>query len=95
MRYTITVADMVFAFLQVLDPKSRSICKKNLEKLSQPYPGRGSGDKGRIVVAGEEVFRLHIGRTFTAFSIIDERNHQVRVIELLPIAAAHKKYGFR
>ncbi len=94
MPYHVVVSDDVGDFLRSLDLKSRGICKKNLGKLALPYPGRGSGDKERIVVAGEEVYRLHIGRTYTAFYIIDERMKLVRVIEVLPIEAAHKKYGY-
>ena len=92
MPYEVLLSDDAFEVLQSLDKKSKNICKKNLEKLSQPYPGRG--DKERLVVAGEEVYRLHIGRTYTAFYIIDEKAKVIRVIELLSIEAAHKKYGY-
>lgn len=78
----------------MLDNKSKSICKKNLQKLSLPYPGRGVGDKERLVIAGKDRYRLHIGRRYTAFYIIDEKEKLVRVIEILGIEAAHKKYGF-
>ncbi|NOZ81404.1 MAG: type II toxin-antitoxin system RelE/ParE family toxin [DPANN group archaeon] len=94
MSYEITLSDEVVDFLQSLDKKSIIICKKNLQKLSQPYPGRGIGDKERLVVVGEEVYRLHIGRSYTAFYIIDEKVKTVRVLEMLSIKAAHKKYGF-
>jgi len=94
MPHKVLLADDVLEFLQLLDKKSRGICKKNLGKLSQPYPGRGPGDKEKLAVAGEEVYRLHIGRTYTAFYIIDERAKLVRVLEILSIEAAHKKYGF-
>jgi len=53
------------------------------------------GDKERLVVAGEEVYRLHIKRTFTAFYIIGERTRIVRILEILPIKITHKKYGFK
>lgn len=95
MSYELLLSDGAFDFLQVLDAKSKGICKKNLEKLSQPYPRRGAGDKERLIVAGEEVYRLHIGRTYTAFYIIDEKGKKVRILEILPIKAAHKKYGFK
>ncbi len=95
MSYSIVLSDGVVNFLRFLDAKSRSICKKNLQKLSSPYPGRGIGDKEKLVVAGEEVYRLHIGRSYTAFYIIDEKIKLVRVLELIPIAVAHKKYGFK
>lgn len=88
------LSDEAVDFMQSLDEKSISICKKNLQKLSQPYPGRGIGDKEKLVVTGEEVYRIHIGRTYTAFYIIDEKEKLVRVLEILSIEAAHKKYGF-
>ena len=94
MTYGILLSEDVVEFLRVVNQKSKSICIKNLHKLASPYPGRGIGDKEKIVVAGEELYRLHIGRTYTAFYIIDEKKKIVRVIEILSIEAAHKKYGF-
>lgn len=93
--YRVEVEARVQAFLEALDAKSRRVCVENLKKLAQgPYPGRGAGDKERLVVRGEEVYRLHIGRTFTAFYIIMSKERLVRVLELLPIADAHKRYGY-
>jgi len=92
--YTVALSDKAVDFLSLLDDKSKSICKKNLQKLVSPYPGRGPGDKEKLVVAGEEMFRLHIGRSYTSFYIIDEKNKTVRVLEILSIESAHKKYGF-
>lgn len=94
MTYKVVVAQPVRAFLKSLDKKSKSICKKNLQKLTSPYPGRGPGDKERLVIAGKDRYRIHIGRTYTAFYIIDEEEKLVRVVEILTIKAAHKKYGF-
>jgi len=93
--YEIFLSDKAIIFLQSLEKKSKGICKKNLDKLSQPYPGRGMGDKEKLIVSGEEMYRLHIGRTFTAFYIIDETEKIVRILEILPIETAHKKYGFK
>lgn len=94
MPYSIVLSDEAVDFLSILDDKSRSICKKNLQKLMNPYPGRGPGDKEKLTVAGEELFRLHIGRSYTSFYIIDEKSKTVRVLEILSIESAHKKYGF-
>ena len=94
MFYNIVLSGEAIDFLSLLDNKSRSICKKNLHKLINPYPGRGIGDKEKIIVAGEELYRLHIGRSYTAFYIINEKNKIVRILEILSIETAHKKYGF-
>ena len=93
--YRVEIEARVHGFLDVLDAKSRRICVENLKKLAQgPDPGRGTGDKERLVVRGEEVYRLHIGRTFTAFYVIMSRERLVRVLEILPIDEAHKRYGY-
>ena len=94
-NYNVQLSKETCLFLSYIDAKRRRICKKNLEKLEgNPYPGRGSGDKEKIIVKGKERYRLHIGRTFTAFYIIDEKQKIVRVVEILPINQAHKKYGY-
>lgn len=92
--YEITLSEEVMTFLGTLDKKSKKICKTNLMKLKYPYPERGPGDKERLVVAGEEIYHLHIGRTYTAFYAIDEGAQDARAIEVLTIKAAHKKYGW-
>lgn len=93
--YHVQLFQPVSDFLAALDEKSRRICKNNLAKLANgPYPGRGAGDKERLPVRGEEIYRLHIGRRYTAFYIILEADRVVRVLELLPIDQAHKKYGY-
>ena len=85
---------MAVEYLRALDEKSRRICKDNLRKLEEdPYPGRGRGDKERLSVDGEEIYRLHIGRTHTAFYVVLEDQQEVRVVEVLPIDDAHKRYG--
>ena len=94
MPYSVYVSDEALEYINSLDDKSRSICCKNISKLNEPYPGRGSGDKEKIVVEGEKIYRLHIGRSHTAFYIIDEESKAVRVIEVLTIKDAHKKYGY-
>jgi len=94
MSYQVVLSDEAVDFLRSLDDKSKSICKKNLQKLSSPYPGRGSGDKERLIIGGKDRYRLHIGRTYTVFYVINEKEKIVRVVEILSIEAAHKKYGF-
>ena len=95
MMYGVELSKEAEEFLYFFDDKSRRICIKNLIKLEyNPYPVKGSGDKERIVVKGEEVYRLHIGRTYTAFYIINEKQKIVKIIEILSIDKAHKKYGY-
>lgn len=93
-EYGIQVEEEALGFIESLDEKSERICKDNLKKLADdPYPGSGKGDKERLVVDGEEVYRLHIGRTFTAYYDILESEGVVMILEVLPIDEAHKRYG--
>lgn len=91
--YEVHVALEVRDFLQGLDDKSKRILKDNLGTLERPYPGRGPGDKEQIEWRGDTVYRLHIGRSWTAFYDIDEETTRVLVREILPIDRAHKEYG--
>lgn len=77
-----------------LDEKSQRIVRNNLKKLIEdPHPGFGKGDKEKLNLPDEEIYRLHIGRTWTAFYIILEEKEQVRITDLMTIDEAHKKYG--
>lgn len=91
--YEVRVSQEVRAFLDSLDDKSRRIVRENLLKLENPFPGEGKGDKEKITWRGEEVYRLHIGRTWTAFYDIHKDEVIVKVLMVMPIDDAHKEYG--
>lgn len=95
-EYDILLGDDAREFLEVADEKSERICKENLEYLSgNPYPGRGRGDKEKLPIDGRrDRYRMHISRTYTAIYTVLEDEKEVRVLELLPIDDAHKRYGF-
>ena len=38
--------------------------------------------------------QMHIGRTHTAFYIIKDSADEVRVVDILDIDEAHKRYGY-
>lgn len=95
MSYNVFLSDDARDYIQPLDDKSTRIIKDNLKKLGEnPYPGSGKGDKEKLPVDGEELYRLHIGRTHTAFYDILEEQDRVNVVEILPIDEAHDRYGF-
>lgn len=93
--YEIAVQRKSADFLNSLDDKSRRIIRTRLAALKDdPFPGK-TGDKELIKSPkgreDETVYRLHLGRSFTAFYQIRERT--VYITELLTIEQAHKKYG--
>lgn len=97
MSYNILLGDDARDYLSALDEKSQRIVKENLRKLQDdpyPRPGAGSGDREKLVIDGEELYRLHIGRTHMAFYDIVEDEQEVRVVEILDIDEAHDRYGY-
>lgn len=95
MSHNVLLGDDARDYYQALDDKSQRIVKQNLERLADdPYPGGGKGDKEELPVEGEEIYRLHIGRTHTAFYLILEDEREVRLVDIMDIDDAHKRYGF-
>lgn len=74
--------------------RAQAIVRDHLLRLAgDPYPGSGA-DKERLTIKGDDrYFRLHIGRSFTAFYTIHDTGGEVHVLEIMTIEQAHKKYG--
>lgn len=95
-EYEVLLSDAAREFLDVADEKTERICKEKLDFLAEnPYPGRGRGDKEKLPIdARRDRFRMHISRTYTAIYTVLEDEREVRVLEIVPIDEAHKRYGF-
>lgn len=95
-EYDVLLGDDAREFLSAADEKTERICKENLGCLVEnPYPGRGRGDKEKLPIdANRDRFRMHISRTYTAIYTVLEDEREVRVLEIVPIDEAHKRYGF-
>ena len=95
-EYDVFLGDEAREFLDIADDKTERICKEKLGFLSEnPYPGRGRGDKEKLPIDGRrDRYRLHISRSYTAIYSVLEDQHEVRVLEIIPIDDAHKRYGF-
>jgi mRNA-degrading endonuclease RelE of RelBE toxin-antitoxin system len=95
MTYEIRIDVDVADFLNSQDEKTQSIIKDNLGKLKdEPYPSpeAQSGDREKVTVNGEEVYRMHISRSYTAFYIVDEKEEKVIITDIVDIDTAHKMY---
>jgi len=89
--YSVRIDIDARTFFAALDLKSRRIIRAHLKDLeTDPYPGK-AGDKELLNLPdGVKIYRLHIGRTFTAYYEIVGKT--VYVNEILTIEQAHKKY---
>jgi len=95
MTYEVRIDVDAADFLNSQDEKKQSIIKDNLGKLKdEPYPSpeAQAGDREKVTVNDEEVYRMHISRTYTAFYIVDEEEEQVVVTDIVDIDTAHKMY---
>jgi mRNA-degrading endonuclease RelE of RelBE toxin-antitoxin system len=94
MVYKVLIDREALEYVNGLPEKSQRIVKENLRKLGEnPYPGFGKGDKKKLTHRGEILYRLHIGRTFTAFYRIYDKENEVRILKVMTIERAHKEYG--
>ncbi len=81
-------------FLSSLPEKSQRIVKKHCLALAEdPFPGK-SGDKEVLHLPGfRTLYRLHVGRSYTVFYRIFEDKQTVRILDIMTIEQAHKRYG--
>ena len=95
-EYDVLLGEEAIEFLDVVDEKTERICKEKLGYLAaNPYPGRGRGDKEKLPIDGRrDRFRMHVSRSYTAIYTVLEDKKEVRVLEIVPIDEAHKRYGF-
>lgn len=97
MAYRVLLGDQPREFLERGDDKTERIVKDHLAALGEepyPKPNSGRGDREQLPVDGREMYRMHISRTYTVLYTIDEPAEVVRVREILPIADAHRRYGY-
>ena len=95
-EYAVLLGDDAHEFLNIVGDKTKRICKEKLGYLAEnPYPGRGRGDTEMLPIDGRrDRYRMHISRTYTAIYTVLESKKEVRVLEIVPIDEAHKRYGF-
>ncbi|MFA5414240.1 MAG: hypothetical protein WC295_02000 [Methanoregula sp.] len=93
MTFVVRFRQSAAKFLNAFPDKSQRIAREHLAILkTDPYPGRGK-DKERLNTEGMEVFRLHIGRSYTALYLIHSDKSMVEITHLMITEQAHKRYG--
>jgi mRNA-degrading endonuclease RelE of RelBE toxin-antitoxin system len=92
LKYEVGLDIDAAAFINTQNVKTRRIIHSHLKSLEDdPFCGKG-GDKELLNTRpGVKIERLHIGRSFTAIYVIEEKS--VLVTEVMTIGQAHKKYN--
>lgn len=91
MTYLVLINKKVLKFINDLSEKSQRIVKDKIKILYEnPYPGQG-GDKEKLNLSEYKLYRMHIARTFTIFYRI--QGDEVKILDIMTIEQAHKRYG--
>jgi len=91
--YKLLISERALSFIKALPPKSQRIVIERCKALSDdPFPGKGDKEIIRRR-CHEAIYRLHISRSFTAFYKIDQEKGMVKILDIMTIELAHKRYG--
>ncbi len=69
--------------------KIREYVFSHIRKLEDPY----NAPDVECLYPKVQVYRMHIGRTYTVIFTIHKESNTVRVLDLVTIEQAHKRYG--
>ena len=79
------------AYLSELPEKSHRLILDRCQSLAkEPFPGH-EGDK-ELLHLEFKLYRMHVGRSFTVFYQICEKDKLVKILEIATIDKAHKLY---
>lgn len=96
MSYNVILGEKAQDYLADQDSKTKRIIKNKLRTLQEepfPRPNRkAAGDLEKVTVKGEEVYRMHISRSHTAFYWIHKEDKIVDITNIVDIDKAHKMY---
>ncbi|MDD1754823.1 MAG: type II toxin-antitoxin system RelE/ParE family toxin [Methanothrix sp.] len=91
--FRLVIKKNALEFVNALPSKSQRIVREKCKTLANdPFPG--DGDRELIQRKGhEDIYRLHISRSYTAFYKIYKDEKMVKILEITTIEQAHKIYG--
>jgi len=92
--FTLVIERKAEKFLKKLPQKTRSIIvEKILDLIEDPFPG---GNREKLECPHPPaVYRLHIGRSFTVFYILETDENVIKIEKIMTIEKAHKEYSRR
>jgi len=90
--FTLVIERKAEKFLKMLPKKTRRIIvNKILCLIEDPFP---SGNKEKLNYSDPPaIYRLHIGRSFTVFYIIETNENVIKIEKILTIKGVHKEYS--
>jgi mRNA interferase RelE/StbE len=91
LSFKVVIDRKALAYLSELPEKSQRLIKEKCHALAEaPFPSQ-RGDK-ELLHLEFKLYRLHVGRSFTVFYQVCEKDKQVKILEIATIDKAHKLY---
>ena len=91
MSFRVVIDRKALEYLSELPEKSPRLIKEKCHALAEdPFHGQG-GDK-ELLHLEFKLYRLLVGRSFTVFYQICEKDERVKILEIATIDKAHKLY---
>ena len=91
MSFKVVIDRKALAYLSELSEKSQRLIKEKCNAFAvDPFPGQ-RGDK-ELLHLEFKLYRLHVGRSFTVFYQICEKDKLVKILEIGTIDKGHKLY---
>jgi mRNA interferase RelE/StbE len=93
LTFRVLISRKALSFLNFSPEKSRRLIREHCLALGDnPYPSR-TGDRKRLHLGSYELYRMHIGRSYTVFYRILREEGVVKVLEIMTSEQAHRRYG--
>ena len=94
MNFRVLVKQKSLDAINELPETSRRIIFDALRGLEKnPWPGN-NGDKKKLHLEDDpEIYRLHIGRSYTVLYTIHAGDYVIHIHDVMTTEQAHKKYG--
>jgi mRNA interferase RelE/StbE len=91
--YRVLISKKALSFLSLAPEKTRRLIREHCLALADtPHPSK-TGDRKRLHLGDYELYRMHIGHSYTVFYRILPDEHTVKVLDIVTFEQAHRRYG--
>jgi mRNA interferase RelE/StbE len=91
--FRVLISKKALSFLSLAPEKSQRLIREHCLALTgDPYPSR-TRDRKRLHFGKYELFRMHIGHSYTVFYRILSDEKVVKILDIMTFEQAHRRYG--
>jgi len=91
--FRVLISKKALSFLTLTPEKSRRLIREYCLALAgDPCPSK-TGDRKRLHLGDYELYRMHVGHSYTVFYRILPEEKTVKVLDIMTFEQAHRRYG--